>query len=206
MTAIARTELSVLESPAARSALDPVRQRLLRALREEPDSAAGLARRLGESRQRLNYHLRVLEDAGLVELAEKRRRGNFVERVLRATARHYLVDPAVLGDLAPDAERVQDRFSASYLTALAARAVGEVGRLRERAGTAGKRLATLAMESEVRLASPSDFEAFASDLSKAVARVIAEHHDEDVAGARPFRLLVGAYPTKEERRQKGDDE
>jgi DNA-binding transcriptional ArsR family regulator len=62
--------------------LDPERRRLLEALREEPDSASGLARRLDDSRQRLNYHLRTLEEAGLVELREERRRGNCVERAL----------------------------------------------------------------------------------------------------------------------------
>ena len=38
----------------------------MRAL-DQPDSAAGLARRLGVPRQKLNYHLRLLEDDGLVD-------------------------------------------------------------------------------------------------------------------------------------------
>ncbi|MDX1624168.1 MAG: winged helix-turn-helix domain-containing protein [Gemmatimonadota bacterium] len=198
-------EISVLEPPAARSALDPLRRRLVGALRERPDSASGLARRLGESRQRLNYHLRALEEAGVVELSEERPRGNFVERVLRPTARHFLVDPTLLGSLSPEPADVQDRFSASYLTALAARTVGEVGRLRERADATGKRLATVAMESEVALARPADLESFANDLAKAIAGVIADHHDPDAAGARPFRLVVGAYPARKDESERGEE-
>ncbi|NIP81922.1 MAG: helix-turn-helix domain-containing protein, partial [Gemmatimonadetes bacterium] len=58
-------------------------RRLLDALLERPDSAVGLARRLGDTRQRLNYHLRVLEGAGLVELEEERPRRGVRERVMR---------------------------------------------------------------------------------------------------------------------------
>ena len=44
-------------------ALSPVRRRILEHL-AEPDSAAGLAARLRLPRQKVNYHLRVLEKAG----------------------------------------------------------------------------------------------------------------------------------------------
>ena len=65
MPAAAVPELLVLSDPVrARTLLDPERRRLVEALAREPDSASGLARRLGEKRQRLNYHLRLLERAG----------------------------------------------------------------------------------------------------------------------------------------------
>src|SRR5512134_4167603 len=66
--------------------LDPLRMRLLAELRE-PDSAAGLARRLRLPRQRVNYHVRELEKQRLVELVGRRRRGNCTARLLRATSR-----------------------------------------------------------------------------------------------------------------------
>ena len=44
-----------------------------------------MGRDLGLSRQKVNYHLRALEDAGLVEHVEDRRRGNCTERIVRAT-------------------------------------------------------------------------------------------------------------------------
>ena len=191
----AAPELSVISDPARASVLlDPGRQRLLAALEEGPDSASGLARRLGDSRQRINYHLRELESAGFVELAEERRRGNCVERVLRVTARHYVIDPGALGSLAGgDPGRLQDRFSATYLIALAARAIRELAALREGAGKARKRLATFSMEAEIGLAAPADFQAFAEDLARAVAQVAARHQDRAPEGRR-FRLVLGAYP------------
>lgn len=183
-----------MSAPERAAALfDPERRRLVEALREAPDSASGLARRLGESRQRLNYHLRVLESAGLLELQEERRRGNCMERVMRVVARRFVVDPAALGDLGADPRDVADRFSATYLIALGARTIRELASLREKAASQRKRLATAALETEVRLASPADFDAFVQDLSRAVARVVARHHD-DCAGGRSFRVIAGAYP------------
>ena len=189
--------LQVLREPdGAAALLDPERRRLVEALQETPDSAAGLARRLGESRQRLNYHLHALEDAGLIELQEERRRGNCVERVLRVVARRFVLDPGALGGLAVDPAELTDRFSASYLIALAARAIRELADLIERAARGRKRLATGGIETQLRLSRPADFRVFLDDLSEAVAEVVARHHDER-GGGRAFRVLVGAYPAPE---------
>ena len=61
------------------SLIDPVRAQILQLL-IEPNSASGVARKLGIPRQRANYHVRELEKVGLVELHEQRRRGNCTER------------------------------------------------------------------------------------------------------------------------------
>ncbi|MEN8374875.1 MAG: winged helix-turn-helix domain-containing protein [Gemmatimonadota bacterium] len=171
---------------------DPERRRLVDELRELPDSAAGLAQRLGQTRQRLNYHLRALEEAGVLELHQERLKGNCLERILRPTATSYLVDPGVV-DGVPAPDSAGDRASAAFLLALAARAVAELGRLWRRAGRERKRLATAGIESRVLLARPADMEAFVADLTDAVADVVRRHHD-DRAGARPFRVLAAAYP------------
>src|SRR5688572_16389638 len=89
-------DVEVIESTeAAAAALDPVRAQLLAEL-ATPASAAGLAARVGITRQKVNYHLKALESHGLVELAEERRHGGITERVLRASASSYVVSPAVL--------------------------------------------------------------------------------------------------------------
>lgn len=181
----------------AAALLDPGRLRLVEALREAPDSASGLARRLDDSRQRLNYHLRSLEEVGLVELESERRKGNFVERVFRAAARHFVVDPGAVGSLAADPEEFGDRFSAAYVIALAARTITELARLWAKAGREGKRLATGAVETRVHLARPADFLAFQRDLARAVGRVVRKHHQED-ADSRAFRIVLATYPAPAE--------
>lgn len=203
-------ELLVLEEPDQLAALlSPERRRLVEELRRQPDSAAGLARRLGASRQRLNYHLRELEEVGLLELREERRRGNFAERVLEPTARRFVVDPGALDAALDDDLPAGDRFSAAYLVALAARAIRELADVRERADREGKRLASATVQSEVRLASPEAFRSFVDELADAVAGVVARHHDSDDApgaGGRRFRVFTGTYqaPAPDESGKDGD--
>ncbi len=76
-------DVTVIDDPAAAEAsLDPIRARLLSAL-AQPGSATTLAAKTGLTRQKVNYHLRALEQHGLVELVEERRKGNCNERVSR---------------------------------------------------------------------------------------------------------------------------
>jgi DNA-binding transcriptional ArsR family regulator len=187
--------LAVVDDPDQAAALvQPERRRLLEAL-AVPDSAAGLARRFGLPRQQLNYHLRELERVGLVGLVEERRKGNCIERVVRATARAYVISPDVLGALgSAGARQAADRFSAVQLVNLAARAIRDVGRLAARAAVGRKRVATLSLDGEIRFRSAGDRAAFAEDLTAATARLIARYHDADAPGGRVFRLTALVYP------------
>jgi DNA-binding transcriptional ArsR family regulator len=146
-------DLVVIEDPAtAELSLDPVRVRLLAEL-AEPGTATMLATSLGLPRQNVNYHLKALERHGLVELMEERRKGNVTERLLRATALSYVISPVALAAVQPGPSRSPDRLSVRWLIALAARLVREVGQLLAGATRARKRLATFAMDGEVRFAS-----------------------------------------------------
>src|SRR6516225_6937429 len=161
-------DVQVIEDPAAATvALEPVRSRLLSAL-VVPASAATLATRVGLPRQKVNYHLRALEAQGLVRLAHERKWGGLTERLLVATAASYVVSPRALGPVATDPNREIDRLSASYLIALGARVVREVGDLVRRATETGKRLATLAIDTEVRFRSATDRAAFSIELTEAI--------------------------------------
>jgi DNA-binding transcriptional ArsR family regulator len=187
-------ELAVIDDPAsAIAALDPIKARLLAEL-SNPGSAATLATRVGLARQKVNYHLHALEDRKLVERVEERQWGGLTERVVVATAATYVVSPAALGPLGADPARNNDRLSASYLIALAARIVREVGSLLQRARSSDKRLATLSIDTAIRFRSPADRAAFTDDLARAVSSLVARYHDEQAQRGRPHRLVVAAYP------------
>lgn len=187
-------DVEVIDDPAAAVvALDPIRARLLAEL-AEPASAATLAERVGLTRQKVNYHLRTLEAHGLVSVAEERRWGGLTERLLVATAASYVVSPAALGAAASDPSRTSDRLSARYLVALAARIVHEVGDLARRADQAGKRLPTLALDTEIRFRSAAERAAFTDDLTTAVAGLVSRYHDTAAPGGRRHRLMVAAHP------------
>ena len=188
-------DVAVIDDPAAAGAsLDPTRARLLAEL-AEPGSASTLAPRVGLTRQKANYHLRALERHGLVELVEERRKGNCTERVLRATAASYVISPTALADVAPDPSRRPDQRSARWLLALAGRLVRETGELITRSSAAGKPVATLAIDSEVRFASAEARAAFAAELAGAVNGLVAKYHDPETPGGRRHRFVVALHPT-----------
>lgn len=190
--------------PAA-SLLDETRQLLLTQL-AQPDSAAGLARRLGLPRQRINYHLKVMESQGLVELVEERRKGNCVERVVRASARSFMISPEALGALGDSPEAARDRYSSAYLIATAGRTIRELALLQARARETGKSLATLTIDSEIRFATAAARSAFAEELADAVAQLAAKYHTEHAPGGRRFRVLAAVHPAPHAGASSGTDE
>lgn len=186
-------DLDVIDDPAtATLLLDPVRARVLQQL-AVPGSATTVAGALGEPRQKVNYHLRALEERGLVHLVEQRPRRGLVERVVQASARSYVLSPAVLGANAAEPART-DRLSTDYLIAVAARLVREVADLARRAARAQRPLATLTIDTELRFASAAERAAFTAELADAVTRLAARYHDEHTPGGRWHRLVVAAHP------------
>jgi DNA-binding transcriptional ArsR family regulator len=192
---IGMEDVAVIEDPAAAEvSLDPIRSRLLAAL-TVPGSATMLAAQVGLPRQKVNYHLRTLEQHGLLELVEERRKGNVTERVMQATAASYVISPAALPAVAPDTARAPDRLSARWLLAVAARLVRDVGALITGGDRARQKVATFAIDGEVRFASAADRAAFAEELAVAVTTLVGRFHDEDAPGGRRHRLVVAVHPT-----------
>jgi DNA-binding transcriptional ArsR family regulator len=184
-------DIAVIEDPAAAEvSLDPIRSRLLAEL-AQPGSATMLAGKIGLPRQKVNYHLRTLEHHGLIHLVEERRKGNVTERMLQATAASYVISPAAMAAVAPDPGRAPDRLSARRLLALAGRLVRDVGALITSATQAKQRVATFALDGEIRFATPADRAAFATELTDTVTRLLAKYHNET---GRKHRLVVAIHP------------
>jgi DNA-binding transcriptional ArsR family regulator len=193
-------EIAVIEDPAAAEvSLDPIRARLLAEL-SEPGSATMLAAKVGLPRQKVNYHLKTLEAHGLVEMIEERRKGNVNERIMRATAASYVISPTALASVEPDPDRSPDQLSASWLLAVAARLVRDLGTLITGAAKARKRVATFAIDGEVRFASAADRAAFVQELSGAVTALVSKYHDESAERGRDHRIVVAVHPSVKEAR------
>lgn len=193
------TDLHVIaDRAAASSVLDPVRSSILGAL-AEPGSATTVAASLGMARQKVNYHLRALEEHGLVRLVEERPRRGLTERVMVASARSYLLSSEVLGANAPTTDRIQ-RMSSRYLIAVAGRMIREVAelvRLTEAKSGPDARppdADTLTIDTEIRLRSAAERAAFTTELAEAVTTLAAKYHDGSTPGGRWHRLVVAAHP------------
>ena len=185
----------VEDEAAAASLLQPLRRRILLRLRE-PDSAASLARRLRMPRQRLGYHMRTLERQGLLRHVGERQAGNLREKLLQASARHYVISPSALSELQVEAGALVDRFSSAYAVASAARTVAEVSALRARADAAGRKVATLTLETEVHFRSPAAQHAFADALAHSLAELTARYHTPKAKEGRTFRFALTGHPAR----------
>ncbi|HTW09994.1 MAG TPA: helix-turn-helix domain-containing protein [Acidimicrobiales bacterium] len=188
-------DIEVIDDPrTAAVLLEPARANLLAQL-DRPKSASTVAAESGLPRQRLNYHLHALERCGLVELVEERRKGNMTERLVRSSARSYVISPDVLAVLAPrPAQMPGDRLSAYWLLATAAQLVSDVGALVKGASRGQRHVATFTMDAEVRFSSPAQRAAFADELSEAVSRLVAKYHDARSPGGRAYKMVVAVHP------------
>lgn len=179
----------VAEPDQLRAALSPLRRQLLDRLRN-PASATQLAAELELPRQKVNYHLRVLEQAGLIELVEERQRRGCLERILRASAGAFVVDPSVMSPT--ELTAIEDRYAAEHLVATASSTVREVARMQAAAERSGTRLLTFTIEADIRFAHPADVHRFTDALADALARTAAEF---DRPGGRSYRVVLGGHPT-----------
>ncbi len=171
-------------------ALAPIRRRILTAL-AEPASAAGLAEQLDMPRQKIGYHLRALEGAGLVQPAGERRKRGFTERLFVA-ARDHVLDPALMqAPSDPGAVEAQDRHAADHLISTASTIVRDVARMRQDAAAEGARLLTLTVEADLTFATPADFDAFTDEVSAAVAALARKY---SAPRGRRYRLTAAAHP------------
>ena len=191
---VAASGLAVVsQSDAASALLNPLRRNILQAL-ASPGSATTVAETPGTPRPWVNYHLRVLEKAGLVEEVGTRQRRGLTERLVRATAAHYLVSPDAIAELGGSTADVSDRFSATYQVAVAARTIREVAALAAMARDAGKRLTTLSLDTEISFATPAARAAFGDELVATINRLVAKYHDGTATHGRTYRLFAGAHP------------
>jgi DNA-binding transcriptional ArsR family regulator len=195
--------VALLDEPdRLRIGLSPIRRRLLERLRQ-PASATQLASELAMGRQRVNYHLRALEQAKLVDLVEERQRRGCVERILMARAQAFIVDPGVMTAKTGSGSRattaglavspaVQDKFSAEHLIDTAADTVRDVTRMRAQSEKQGTRLLTFTMQTDVSFAEPGDLERFTTAVAEFVAREAAKFH---TPGGRRYRVVIGGHPS-----------
>jgi DNA-binding transcriptional ArsR family regulator len=181
------------EGGVAIAALHPLRLEILSEL-GEPDSAAGLARRIGIPRQQVNYHIRQLEEKGLVKLVGERKVRNCIERLVQAVSHSYVISPAALGELAADPERIEDETSPAYLMAVLSGVIQDVAGLQQGPEPQDKDVGTLALQADIRFRSLQAQKEFAAELTKEMARLVSKYHVPRASRGRLFRVLASAYP------------
>jgi len=187
--------LAVLDTSEELAAIThPTRLRILDALRSA-DSAASVARRLGEPRQRINHHVRELAKAGLLVDAGERRKGNFVEQLYEARAGTFVLSPRLTWGDGARLRAITDQVSLQRLVEVGERVQRDAAVLLDRAAFAGEEVPSAAVSATVRFADAEGRAAFLDEYLALTAALI-----ERYAGSQgeAFTVALATYPAQEE--------
>ncbi len=182
--------LYIHDAAQAAALLQPLRMQLLKRM-GEPCSCPELAGALGLTTQKVNYHVRKLTDAGLVEKVRERRVRGILEGVYQARAASYWLSPRLV-DRIGGAGNARERLSLGFLLNLAEELQEDIGRLAERAGGD---VASMGLSAEIELANPKRRNEFRKDVEQTFQRLA---HKYGAQGPRKrksqsYRLMLACY-------------
>jgi len=186
-----RTEV-VADLPRLQALTHPVRLRMLEVLREA-QSAAGVARVIGEPRQKINYHLQELRRGGLVRPAGERRKGNMTEQLYQSVAGTFLVSQRVAWTGARRGQALQQQASLAALVDLGERLQRDAAALLDHAAFDGDEIPSASVDVEVAFADAESRGAFMTEYLRALGPLLKKYGVARRSGA-PYRLALAVYP------------
>ena len=171
----------------AEALLKPQPIEVLRQL-AEPHSCTEVAERLGQTPQRVYYHVKRLVDARLVDQVAERKVRGIHEGVYQASARSYWVSPRLVGRIG-DARKVQDALSLGYLLQLVEDVQSDIAALDRSA----PELPSIGVSGEIRVPAEQR-QAFLDDLQRTLRELFTRYGG---AEGDAFKLAVACYPKGE---------
>jgi DNA-binding transcriptional ArsR family regulator len=177
--------------------LHPLRIEVLKQL-TEPRSCPEIAKALGETPQKVYYHVKTLEAAELVEKVEERRVRGIMEGIYRARAKSYWLSPALVGKLGGPA-RARDHESLGFLLNLAEEIQADLGRLGEKT-VAEESVPTLGLSMAIDLPSGAERSRFLADVRKAFQE-LASKYAATAEESEPYRVSLLCYPFLHRRKE-----
>ncbi len=196
-----RDVMLIERADQAEALLNPLRLEVLQRA-DEPRTCTELAEALGETPQKIYYHVKVLERAGALEKVGERRVRAIQEGYYRATARSYWLAPSLIGR-AGGPRGARDQMSLGFLLALAEELQTGVANLAqsERGETP-----SLGFSAQVRLAKPADRAAFLTEVQEAIQTIakkygaVGPQRGQASDGAPDtYHLILACYPRTEPR-------
>src|ERR1700754_5015024 len=142
----------------------PRRIEVLRRL-TEPNTCTQIGKDLGDSPQKVYYHVKRLQSAGLVELVDERRVRGIVEGIYRAAAQSFWVSPELVGRIG--GPRESNQYGIGFLLNLTEELQIDLPALASQEGSPP----TLGISGEVRLRGDQGA-AFVADLQAAFQGVL----------------------------------
>jgi DNA-binding transcriptional ArsR family regulator len=171
--------------------MKPARLDVLRRMATET-TCNELAAALGSSPQKVYYHVKALEQAGLVERVSERKVRGIHEGIYRAKARAYWLSPRLVGHLGGE-RASRDHASLGYLISLAEEVQEDVGRLAERAG-GDEDVPSLGVSARIELKDAADRAAFMKDVQRTFESLARKYGATGGAKGPAYKLALACYP------------
>ena len=179
----------------AMTLLKPIRLEILKRL-DEPRTCPELADYFDESPQKVYYHVKALENAGLVDKVGERRVRGVVEGHYQASARAYWLAPKLVGQIG-GARAAQDQLSLRVLLELAEEVHDDIGKLGNRSAV-GSEVPSLSLSAHIHLPNGNRRAEFLKELQEVfqqLARKYGLPEDEPLTtDEQGFRLVLMCYP------------
>lgn len=187
----------------AAALLKPQRIEMLK-LMDQPRTCLELGKIFGETPQKIYYHIKALQNAGLVEQVGERRVRGTVEGSYQARARSYWLASDLVGQIG-GAAIAQDQASLRHLLSLTEEMRSDIGHLAQQVG---REIPSLGLSLHVELDDESRRADFMADVQH-MAQILAhkygatagdgddgdEGDDDDAQPPKPlFRLVLACYP------------
>jgi DNA-binding transcriptional ArsR family regulator len=166
----------------AETLLKPQRIEVLRQL-AEPSTCSDVATRLGQTPQRVYYHVGQLVHAGLVDQVAERKVRGIHEGIFQASARSYWLSPRLVGRIG--LRKVQDELSLGYLLELMADVQADIAALDPTA----PELPSVGVSGLIHVP-PEQRAQFLNDLQTALQNLFARYGG---AEGDAFKLAVACY-------------
>lgn len=175
--------------------LKPIRLDILRQL-DEPRTCPELADYFDDSAQKIYYHVKALEQAGLVEKVEEKRVRGVMEGYYQAKARSYWLAPKLIGQIG-GTRTTQEQISLSILLQLAEEVIEDTGKLGN-ASALGQDVPSLSMSAQIHLPNLARRAEFLNEVQIIFQQLATKYGlpEDDIAitDDQGFRLVLMCYP------------
>lgn len=174
---------------------NPYKLQILQYL-NEPHSASEVAKFMGESPQKMNYHFKKLENAGLVRKTGTRAIRNLVEVLYESVAEQYIVTEQT--DIESDLIRqLKDQGPLMHLYDMSEQIKKDTVELLNRVEDA-IHVPSAVVDFQVQFADEDERKAFMGEYIELVHELVSKYQVEKTTETPRFKALLAVYPEGDE--------
>jgi DNA-binding transcriptional ArsR family regulator len=187
-------DIFLINSPQqAKAIFKPIRLEILQLL-GEARTCGDLAEGFNTSPQKIYYHIKILQEAGLVKKVREERVRGIMEGYYQASAASYMLSPGMVQQLG-GAEQAKQQLSLANLLNLTAQMQAEIAALSQ----SEEEIPTIGLSAQIALSDPADRSAFMAELQESIQSLAEKYGARQKPPPHPeeiYRLVLACYPNQ----------